>query len=611
MCKLFFSIRGFAVSLAFAFGVSASVIAANTPIPEPATQAKPKPQIHIGILENVDPWFFVQMFGPTMEYLRNILPDYDFRSRQYPIQELDKALKDRSLDFFIAPSGFFAYLADSTGAERVATRHRAGITDPGRSVGAVFVTRAEENRFDDIKKLRGVRIAAKSPLDFAGWTVALGELRRVTDTPESFFGKTIFTGHGYPDVTAHVLNSEVDVGILEVCDLEYLEASGLIAKGALKVLYEKPSYGLPCRVSSEMYPDVVFASLPRAESELVRKLTVALLTMPPGPGGDLWGLANNFTEVNSLYKDLKIGPYQHLRNNELSNFLLRYRFEFTLGVGALLLLLVYVVAVRRMVRIRTRDLQKALNTVHNMRIKEQEAAERLFQIERAGVVSGMSAMFAHDVRQPLTSLINYAGGLRQYLAGKTNDPLVHEALSEISVQASRVSAIVERVRAYAREDDRIRERTDMRTVTLTALESFQKSAIAVGIELNHKMAAAPVVCEVDPLALEVVLVNILRNAAGALRAQAVKKVDIELNASPGNCLINISDNGPELSEDAFLKLSHPVRTNKASGLGLGLTIARLVVESHGGRLTFVRNRPHGLQVVIELPLADNNKEITS
>lgn len=526
------------------------------------------------------------------------------------IQELNEALKNRSLDFFIAPSGFFVYLADSTGAERVATRHRSGISDPGHSVGAVFVTRTEETRFDDIQRLRGARVAAKSPEDFAGWTVALGELRRVTDNPEGFFGETIFTGYGYPDVTAHVLNNEADVGILEVCDLEYLETSGLIAKGSLKVLYERPSYGLPCRVSSEMYPDVVFASLPRAESELVRKLTVALLTMPPSPSGDVWGLANNFTEVNSLYKDLKIGPYRYLRNQELSVFFNRYRFEIFLCAGILALLLIYVVAVRRMVRIRTRDLQKALSTVHDMRKKEKEAAERLFQIERAGVVSGMSAMFAHDVRQPLTSLINYAGGLRQYLSGKISDPLVHEALSEITTQASKVSAIVERVRAYAREDDRIREYTDMRTVTHTAFESFQKSAIAAGIELTHKMPSVPIVCEVDPFALEVVLVNILRNAAGALRSQIAKHIDVELSTSPDICRIRISDNGPELSDEDFLKLSHPVRTNKATGLGLGLTIARLVVESHGGRLLFVKNHPHGLQVVIDLPLANTSKDMT-
>ena len=136
------------------FGMSASGVDADALSSDfekaQTLQTAPRREVQIGILENVDPWFFVQMFGPTMEYLRDVLPAYDFSSRQYTIQELNEALKNRSLDFFIAPSGFFAYLADSTGAERVATRHRSGISDPGHSVGAVFVTRAEETRFDDI-----------------------------------------------------------------------------------------------------------------------------------------------------------------------------------------------------------------------------------------------------------------------------------------------------------------------------------------------------------------------------------------------------------------------------------------------------------------------------
>lgn len=74
------------------FGLSASELAADTSIPEPGNtqivQTSSRPQVQIGILENVDPWFFVQMFGPTMEYLREVLPAYDVKSRQYTIQEL-------------------------------------------------------------------------------------------------------------------------------------------------------------------------------------------------------------------------------------------------------------------------------------------------------------------------------------------------------------------------------------------------------------------------------------------------------------------------------------------------------------------------------------------
>ena len=80
-----------------AFGVSKSGFAVDTPISEPrniqTVQTTSRPQVQIGILENVDPWFFVQMFGPTMEYLRDVLPAYDVKlelGRGRGISNLDK-----------------------------------------------------------------------------------------------------------------------------------------------------------------------------------------------------------------------------------------------------------------------------------------------------------------------------------------------------------------------------------------------------------------------------------------------------------------------------------------------------------------------------------------
>ena len=71
------------------FGMSASGVDADALSSDfekaQTLQTAPRREVQIGILENVDPWFFVQMFGPTMEYLRDVLPAYDFSSRQYTI----------------------------------------------------------------------------------------------------------------------------------------------------------------------------------------------------------------------------------------------------------------------------------------------------------------------------------------------------------------------------------------------------------------------------------------------------------------------------------------------------------------------------------------------
>ena len=95
--------------------------------------------ITIGILDTIDPWFYVQTFGPTMEHLRKVIPQYEIKSVELSFENLQKAIKAGELDFFIAPSGFFAYVAESAGARHIATRHPQGAKDPSKSVGSVFV----------------------------------------------------------------------------------------------------------------------------------------------------------------------------------------------------------------------------------------------------------------------------------------------------------------------------------------------------------------------------------------------------------------------------------------------------------------------------------------
>ena len=132
--------------------------------------------ITIGILDTIDPWFYVQTFGPTMEHLRKVIPQYEIKSVELSFEKLQKAIKAGELDFFIAPSGFFAYVAESAGARHIATRHPQGAKDPSKSVGSVFVVRANDSRFNNLSDLVKVSVAATDSNSFDGWIIALGEL---------------------------------------------------------------------------------------------------------------------------------------------------------------------------------------------------------------------------------------------------------------------------------------------------------------------------------------------------------------------------------------------------------------------------------------------------
>ena len=552
--------------------------------------------ITIGILDTIDPWFYVQTFGPTMEHLRKVIPQYEIKSVELSFEKLQKAIKAGELDFFIAPSGFFAYVAESAGARHIATRHPQGAKDPSKSVGSVFVVRANDSRFNNLSDLVKVSVAATDSNSFDGWIIALGELLLQNLDPKKMFSGITYTGYGIPDVASMVLNKQVDVGILKTCDLEQFERDGTIAKGALRVLNPKNDSSISCRVSTDLYPDVVFASLPKADSNLVKTVSVGLLTMEQTRGGDSWGFASDFTPVSSLYRSLEIGPYEYLKETGFTGFAKRYR-HYLYGLAALLILiLLYTASVRRIVSLRTRDLTIALKEKDKAEKEARESRENLFQLEKAGVVSELSAMFAHEAHQPIASLINYADGLKLYLKGKSEDPLVQEALSEISTQADRLSKIIQRVRTYAKRQHHEVKKENLSEIIDRALVSFRRSSISTGVDVEVK---APVTANL--LAeLELLIVNLLKNAAAACRDSQDKIINVQLSEATNEWMLSVSDHGQVISDKLLSQLSHPTKS-LSDGLGLGLSICRLIAESHGGKLTFKPNTPKGLVVTLHLP----------
>lgn len=555
--------------------------------------------ITIGILDTIDPWFYVQTFGPTMEHLRKVIPQYEIKSVELSFEKLQKAIKAGELDFFIAPSGFFAYVAESAGARHIATRHPQGAKDPSKSVGSVFVVRANDSRFNNLSDLVKVSVAATDSNSFDGWIIALGELLLQNLDPKKMFSGITYTGYGIPDVASMVLNKQVDVGILKTCDLEQFERDGTIAKGALRVLNPKNDSSISCRVSTDLYPDVFFASLPKADSNLVKTVSVGLLTMEQTRGGDSWGFASDFTPVSSLYRSLEIGPYEYLKETGFTGFAKRYR-HYLYGLAALLILiLLYTASVRRIVSLRTRDLTIALKEKDKAEKEARESRENLFQLEKAGVVSELSAMFAHEAHQPIASLINYADGLKLYLKGKSEDPLVQEALSEISTQADRLSKIIQRVRTYAKRQHHEVKKENLSEIIDRALVSFRRSSISTGVDVEVK---APVTANLlaDALELELLIVNLLKNAAAACRDSQDKIINVQLSEATNEWMLSVSDHGQVISDKLLSQLSHPTKS-LSDGLGLGLSICRLIAESHGGKLTFKPNTPKGLVVTLHLP----------
>ena len=113
----------------------------------------------------------------------------------------------------------------------------------------------------------------------------------------------------------------------------------------------------------------------------------------------------------------------------------------------------------------------------------------------------------------------------------------------------------------------------------------------------------PVVVLADKVELELVAVNLIKNALDAVAQVPTPRVTISVSAGDQVALFVVTDNGPEISEEDFSRLTQPFQTNKPNGLGLGLSIVYTIVERHGGRLAFCRGgHGRGLSVSVSIPL---------
>lgn len=568
-----------------------------------------KETIRIGLLTTRDPNFFIDTFGPTIADLRRKFRNTRFVTQELSLDSLISDIKQNQLDFVIVPSGVYAFLERTYGAKLVASRARKEAQDCNYSTGAAIIARKTDKKISSLGDLKGAKIAASSPDNFDDWQIPLGELRKINITEEELRKHTTFTNFEIPDVATLVATGHADVGFLPVCELEQLIAMGFFSPDTFKVINKKNSDGLSCAHSTDLFPGIVFAALPAAKSTDVKKLTMALLSMSSKESNNnAWEIANKFEGVTKLYESLGIKPF--VRDLSWKEFFLKNAYYFAVLLLCIFFLIVHVLRTEALVKKKTAQLSDALAKKMELEKQSKEAQEKLLQLERGGVVSQMSAMFAHEVRQPVETLLNYAEGLRYYLTtlGK-EDKIVGEAIDAISIEAKRVSQIVGRVRSYVRTNKRTRQPCCISEIINSALKTFSHSPKSINVRFSLEVPSDLVV-EGDPLELELVFINLFRNASDAMKDQQEKRIVVtaeKRGADKVTC--TVEDFGPKLTAEELDNLNHPMKTTKKDGLGLGLGLCNHIVLAHGGHLDFEPKEKCGLRAEIVLPLV-SEKEVS-
>ena len=183
----------------------------------------------------------------------------------------------------------------------------------------------------------------------------------------------------------------------------------------------------------------------------------------------------DYTEVLRLMRDLKFGMYENLRDYSLGALLQRYKTELLILLTILLFLIGNELRVHHLVNKRTAELKGALEAKN---AAEQEAVlgrKRLSHIERSGVISQMSNIIAHELKQPLGALLNYAAVLKLRLNDRmTEDPLTKTVVENMDAETRRISHIVDSVRKFAKKEQPAHIEYDLVRIVEKAIRTFHQ-----------------------------------------------------------------------------------------------------------------------------------------
>jgi len=248
--------------------------------------------------------------------------------------------------------------------------------------------------------------------------------------------------------------------------------------------------------------------------------------------------------------------------------------------------------------------------ITDLKLAEQEARvhrDQLAHVTRVSTMGEMATSLAHELNQPLAAMTAYVdGSLKRLRAGETPSEEILEALAKASGQAYRAGNIIRRLRDFIADtgshigsmyiNDAVNAVIDLTTTEI------RQEQIRLNLELGDSLP--PVIG--DEILLQQVIMNLARNSIEAMAANdhGTRKLTIRTEMEdPENVLLTVCDTGPGVIDGDTEHIFDPYFTTKESGLGLGLSICRSIIERHNGRIWAEPLDAGGIKFSIRLPSA--------
>jgi two-component system sensor kinase FixL len=241
----------------------------------------------------------------------------------------------------------------------------------------------------------------------------------------------------------------------------------------------------------------------------------------------------------------------------------------------------------------------------------QELQSELVHISRLTAMGEMASALAHELNQPLSAIVNYLKGSRRILENKPDgdSQVVRDAIDKAAEQSLRAGNIIRRLRDFVARGESERRIESVKKLIEEASALALVGAKDQGVRVRFDFDPALDFVLADKVQVQQVVLNLMRNAIEAMEHSKRRELTISTSpAADGMLVVEVSDTGSGIAPEIREQLFQPFVTSKATGMGVGLSISRTIIEGHGGQVS-VHDNPGG-GTVFRFTLRAVDKELS-
>jgi PAS domain S-box-containing protein len=239
------------------------------------------------------------------------------------------------------------------------------------------------------------------------------------------------------------------------------------------------------------------------------------------------------------------------------------------------------------------------------RRRAEEERQALAHANRIATMGQLTASIAHEVNQPIAAAITNAQATLRWLSAARPDlEEARQALRRIVENGNRAGEVIGRIRALITKAPPRKDDVAINDAILEVVALTRGEAVKNGVSVRTQLAEGLPIIEGDGVQLQQVILNLIVNAIEAMSGTSEAPRDLLISAEkadPDGVLVAVRDSGPGLAPETLERLFDAFYTTKASGMGMGLSICRSIIEAHGGRLWASANLPRGAVFQFTVP----------